>query len=38
MCEGEQRRITVPPELGYGDQGHPANNIPRLFYIKISVW
>ncbi|VDM49149.1 unnamed protein product [Toxocara canis] len=28
MCEGEQRRLTIPAELGYGERGAPPK-IPR---------
>uniref|UniRef100_A0A0M3IN32 peptidylprolyl isomerase n=2 Tax=Ascaris TaxID=6251 RepID=A0A0M3IN32_ASCLU len=28
MCEGEQRRLTIPSELGYGERGAPPK-IPR---------
>ena len=30
MCEGEQRRLTIPPQLAYGDRGAPPK-IPREF-------
>ncbi|VDK46224.1 unnamed protein product [Anisakis simplex] len=28
MCEGEQRRLTIPADLGYGERGAPPK-IPR---------
>lgn len=36
MCEGEQRRLTIPAELGYGDRGAPPK-IPPGATLKFDV-
>ncbi|XP_059051821.1 peptidyl-prolyl cis-trans isomerase FKBP2 [Achroia grisella] len=36
MCEGEQRKLVIPPELGYGDAGAPPK-IPKSATLTFHV-
>jgi len=37
MCAGEKRRLTVPPSLGYGEQGAGDGVIPRSAVLLFDV-
>lgn len=38
MCMGEQRKLVIPPELGYGQEGSPPK-IPKsailIFHVEL---
>lgn len=36
MCQGEERKLVVPPEMGYGARGAPPK-IPGIFHYSLVI-